>query len=86
MFALLWHYKKRKHAGDTGFVYMLLYGVGRFIIEMFRSDNRGAVGALSTSQFISIFIVAAAVLLLWNNKRKGKPVAEELVTEESSES
>lgn len=70
MAILLWHYKRRKHVGDTGYVYMLLYGVGRFVIEMFRSDNRGAVGSLSTSQFISVFIVAAAVLLLWNNSRK----------------
>lgn len=77
MLALLWHYKRRKHIGDTGFVYMLLYGVGRFVIEMFRSDNRGEVGVLSTSQFISIFIVAAALALLWNNRKKGKPVKEE---------
>lgn len=70
MAILLWHYKRRKHVGDTGYVYMLLYGVGRFVIEMFRSDNRGAVGRLSTSQFISVFIVAAAVLLLWNNRHK----------------
>lgn len=70
MFALLWHYKRRKHVGDTAFVYMLLYGVGRFVIEMFRNDNRGEVGVLSTSQFISIFIVAAALLLLLGNRRK----------------
>ncbi len=77
MLALLWHYKRRKHTGDTGFIYMLLYGVGRFIIEMFRSDNRGEVGALSTSQFISIFIVVAALALLWNNRKKGEIVKEE---------
>ncbi len=77
MLALLWHFKRRKHVGDTGFVYMLLYGVGRFLIEMLRNDNRGGVGALSTSQFISIFIVAAAVLLLLYNKKYGKKVQEE---------
>lgn len=74
MFALLWHFKRRKHVGDTGFVYMLIYGVGRFLIEMLRNDNRGGVGSLSTSQFISIFIVAAAVLLLLYNKKYGKEV------------
>lgn len=74
MFLLLLHYKHRKRVGDTGFLYMLLYGVGRFFIEFLRADERGNVGILSTSQFISLFIVAAAVLLLW---WKGRPLASE---------
>lgn len=70
MAILLWHYKRRKRVGDTGFFYMLLYGVGRFMVEFLRNDDRGAVGSLSTSQFISVFIVAAAVILLLINRRK----------------
>lgn len=70
MFILLWHYKRRKRIGDTGFLYMLLYGIGRFLIEFLRNDNRGGVGMLSTSQFISVFIVAAAVALLLFNRKK----------------
>lgn len=70
---LLLYYKKKKHTGDVGAMYMLLYGVGRFLIEMLRNDNRGAVGALSTSQFISIFIVIGAVVLFkWNKSRSEK--------------
>lgn len=82
---LLWHYKRRKHVGDTGFLYMLVYGIGRFFIEMLRNDNRGAVGALSTSQFISIFIVAAALLLLYRNKKMGTPVEQNAAHEEGQE-
>jgi len=74
MFALLWHYKRRKHVGDTGYLYMLLYGIGRFLLEFLRNDDRGGVGNLSTSQFISIFIVAAAVLLLLYNQKNGRKV------------
>lgn len=66
---LLWHYRRRRHVGDTGFLYMLLYGVGRFFLEMLRNDERGNVGSMSTSQFISLFIVTAALLLLLRNKR-----------------
>lgn len=73
---LIWHYKRRKYVGDTGFLYMLVYGIGRFFIEMLRNDNRGEVGFLSTSQFISIFIVAAALLLLARNRRVGTPVGQ----------
>ncbi len=71
MFILLWHYKHRKKVGDTGFLYMLLYGVGRFCIEFLRNDSRGTVGIFSTSQFISLFIVAAALLLFsWKSRRE----------------
>ena len=70
---LLLYYKKKKHSGDVGAMYMLLYGVGRFLIEILRNDNRGAVGALSTSQFISIFIVIGALILFqWNKRREAK--------------
>lgn len=64
---------EQKHLlkGDIGCIYMLLYGIGRFVIEFFRNDERGAVGFLSTSQFISLFIVAFGVtLLLYNRKKK----------------
>jgi len=70
---LLATYRKLPHKGDGGALYLLLYAVGRFFVEFFRGDQRGAVGALSTSQFISIFIFAAAIgLLLYNRRRKPK--------------
>lgn len=68
---LILYYKKSKHTGDVGALYMLLYGIGRFVIEFFRSDDRGAIGVLSTSQAISIVIVIGALLLFgWNRKRQ----------------
>lgn len=68
---LILYYKKAKHIGDVGALYMLLYGVGRFILEFFRADDRGGVAGLSTSQAISLVIVAGAFLLFaWNRKRK----------------
>ena len=69
--------RKNKIDGNVGAGYLLLYGVGRFVIEYFRNDNRGAVGALSTSQFISIFIVVIAIaLIVWNVMRSRKNVLE----------
>jgi phosphatidylglycerol:prolipoprotein diacylglycerol transferase len=39
--------------------------VGRFIIEFFRGDlERGTIGILSTSQFISIFLFIAGVAIV----------------------
>ncbi len=64
--ALILIMRKRKPFGTVTGWYLVCYGVWRFIIEFFRNDDRGAVGALSTSQFIGIFIVlgGAALLLL----------------------
>ena len=62
--------KKAKVKGDVGGLYMILYGVGRFIIEFFRNDYRGAVGFLSTSQFISIFIVIFGIGVMCFQRRK----------------
>lgn len=68
--ALLW-YDRRKHPeGSVGLLYLLLYGTGRFILEFFRNDPRGSVGIFSTSQFISLFVVAAAILLLILQRKK----------------
>lgn len=74
---LLWYYKKRKHVGDVGVLYMILYGVGRFFIEFLRSDERGGFGSLSTSQWISIVIVGGALILAWNNRRRDAKVNTE---------
>ncbi len=63
-FVLIRMLKKEKVFGVVASWYMILYGAWRFVIEFFRDDERGFVGALSTSQFISIFAVVAGVLLL----------------------
>ena len=61
---LVWRLTKKKPFGTVSGWFMVLYGVWRFVIEFFRSDERGAVGALSTSQFISLFVFAGGVALL----------------------
>ena len=57
-------FRRQKRYGTTTGWYLVGYGVWRFIIEFFRSDDRGAVGALSTSQFIGIFIVLFGIVTL----------------------
>ncbi len=63
-FSLIWYAKRKKGDGQIGGLYLILYSIGRFILEFYRGDLiRGNVGALSTSQFISIFTVAAGAAL-----------------------
>ena len=56
--------KKIKQPGRITAIYLVCYSIGRFLIEFLRGDLiRGHVGALSTSQFIGIFLVIAGILL-----------------------
>ena len=69
-------FRKEKHLGTTTGWYLVLYAVWRFVIEMFRGDaERGKFGPLYTSQWISIAILLAGVLILLLARRwkKGEP-------------
>lgn len=70
--AVLFMYSKKKRPdGCTGALYLILYSIGRFIIEIFRNDFRGVIGPLSTSQFISCFILLSGIILYINRLGKG---------------
>lgn len=53
--------RRKKWEGQVAALYLVLYSIGRFVVEFFRGDlGRGTVGPLSTSQFISILLFAGA--------------------------
>ena len=54
----------RRFPGRTFWLYMLLYAISRFIVEVFRGDPRGNVGIFSTSQFISLLLTPLAIAML----------------------
>lgn len=59
---LLWYDRKNHREGRTFALYVIIYSAGRFLVEFLRDDPRGAVGVLSTSQFISIFTFIAGII------------------------
>lgn len=63
--------KHNKQPGKIGAFYLIFYSIGRFIIEFFRGDlERGNVGTLSTSQFISIFVgIVGIAMVVWLSKK-----------------
>lgn len=63
----------KRFAGRTFWLYMLLYAISRFIIEMFRGDPRGTVLMFSTSQFISVILAPLAVAMLVYLGRREAP-------------
>lgn len=67
---LLWYYSGDRKPGKTTVLYLVLYSIGRFIIEFFRNDYRGSVGFLSTSQFISIILLMITGVIYWMLTKK----------------
>ncbi len=69
-------YKRNRTPGKIGAFYLIFYSIGRFIIEFFRGDlERGNVGTLSTSQFISVFVAIAGMILVILLQKKEKSAA-----------
>jgi len=69
--------KGRPYPGRTFWLYMLLYAISRYIIEIFRGDDRGTVGIFSTSQFISIILAPLAIgMLIYLARRTEAPIPE----------
>jgi len=64
----------RPFAGRTFWLYMLLYAISRFIIEIYRGDERGTIAGLSTSQFVSVIIVPVSLGMLW--RLRARPTAK----------
>ena len=64
LFFVLWQLLRHdRFKGRLLSLYLVLYGIFRFVIEYFRGDYyRGFVLGLSTSQFISIFTVIGGVV------------------------
>lgn len=65
-------FKRNKQPGKIGAFYLVFYSIGRFIIEFFRGDlERGSVGTLSTSQFISVFVAVVGIaMVVWLNRKE----------------
>ncbi|MDK2967661.1 prolipoprotein diacylglyceryl transferase [Lacrimispora sp.] len=69
---LLLYARKERKQGRIGALYLILYGSGRFAIEFFRNDDRGYLGVLSTSQFLSLIVLILAVLMLYISNKTNR--------------
>ncbi len=64
--------RKMKFDGQLFWIYILLYGIIRFILEIFRGDFRGefVFGILSVSQTIGSILALLAIIMLVFLKRR----------------
>ncbi|MGI6071800.1 MAG: prolipoprotein diacylglyceryl transferase [Lachnospiraceae bacterium] len=60
---------KTNRPGLSVGIYLIGYSVWRFIIEFYRADRRGSVGALTTSQFIGIFLFITGLAVIIFHKK-----------------
>jgi phosphatidylglycerol---prolipoprotein diacylglyceryl transferase len=59
--------------GRTFWLYMLLYGISRFVVEFYRGDDRGTMMGVSTSQFVSLLVVPLALVMLVRLRGRATP-------------
>lgn len=72
IFIILLTFKQETHGKTFVKVYAMLYAIMRFFLEFLRGDlERGVLFGLSTSQWISLVIIA--VILAWINFAKNRP-------------
>jgi phosphatidylglycerol:prolipoprotein diacylglycerol transferase len=71
-FFLSWIEKRKTYDGQIFSLFLFLYSVARFFIEILRGDPRGFLfgGLLSTSQAISILLAIFSLFMLFYMRRK----------------
>jgi len=62
-FLILYLQARKRYDGQIFAAFLALYALSRFVIEFFRSDDRGGWLWLSTSQWIGLVMFAAAIAI-----------------------
>ena len=78
-FFLMWMKRRKSFDGEIFWLFLLLYSVTRFLIEMLRDDPRGFLFGtlLSTSQAVGIVLaVVSFFMLFYLRGRKGRAETE----------
>ncbi len=70
--ALMWYYPRRQFSGQIFGLYLLAYSLYRFIIEFYR-ENTIFLGFMSVSQFYSLILLAAGIIIyVWRRSAAKK--------------
>jgi phosphatidylglycerol:prolipoprotein diacylglycerol transferase len=75
VFLLVFERRGRPFPGRTFWLYILLYAISRYIVEIYRGDPRGTVWGLSTSQFVSVVTLPIALVMLARLRKKNAGAA-----------
>lgn len=76
---LLWVHPRKRYDGQVFAVFLALYAVARFLLEILRRDDRGGVMGLSTSQLIGLLLLGSAGLIHGMRGRRAAVPSHQLV-------
>ena len=79
VFLLLWigrKYKERLYNGDIFLIYLIMYPLGRFLLEFLRIDQAMVAGINANQTVMAVIAVIAALVLAWRHLRKRDVVQE----------
>lgn len=62
-FCLLYLHGRKRYDGQVFLAFVALYAAARFLIEFWRSDDRGGLLGLSTSQLVGVGLLGAVLLV-----------------------
>jgi phosphatidylglycerol:prolipoprotein diacylglycerol transferase len=80
MGVLLWlgrRYADRLKSGDVFLTYLIIYPVGRFLLEFLRLDSSMVAGLNANQAIMAVVALAAAAALIWRHR---KPAATTIET------
>lgn len=75
MVLLLWlsrRFKDRLKIGDIFLVYLIVYPLGRFLLEFLRLDSSQLAGINANQALMLVVLVVASLLLGWRHRLDGK--------------
>ncbi len=83
-FFLLYYKRKRKRSGEIFLLYLILYSIGRVVIEGLRTDSL-YWGPFRVSQLLSGILIIAGIVLFIRGRRKGEVDIEETLDDSLEE-
>ena len=68
-YLILYFHQRKRYDGQVFLLFVAAYSALRFVLEFFRSDDRGGVLFLSTSQWIGLVLLGVAV---WFDRQRSR--------------
>jgi phosphatidylglycerol---prolipoprotein diacylglyceryl transferase len=68
--------KNRRRAGDLFLLYLISYGLIRFLLDFLRLDSHSAGGSFTTAQGLSLAIIGVSALVLLARQALTRPAIE----------
>ena len=68
-FCLSWVHPRKRYDGEVFVWFVVLYAAVRFLLEYVRADDRGGLLVFSTSQWMGLLFIAAALAVHWLKMR-----------------